>query len=154
MSADPFGRVLTEIRDDPSVAAITTRIRNGDAMGRTVNAAGVETDAGDSRGPGKYVPFVVLTRLPGGFRLKRAPVQEVRMLAKCYAATAQLAAVLAGAVGDAVHARGHRITPAGVAIFGSFDEGTGGATNDPDTHQPCEYVFITVGALSETLPIG
>ena len=151
--ADPTGRLLLDIRGDASVAALTTRVRCPEPMGRTVNAAGVETDAGDARGPGKYVRFIVLTKL-ARTRLKRAPVQEVRYVAKCYGLTGQDADALAAAVSDAVHARGHRISPAGVSIFGSFDDGDGGSTNDPDTHQPMTPVFVTVGALTEALPIG
>lgn len=151
--ADPTGRIVVEIRTAPAVAALTTRVRCPEPMGRTVNAAGVETDAGDARGPGKYVRFVVLTKL-ARLRLPRAPIQEVRYVAKCYGLTAQDADGLAAAVSDAVHAAGHRITAAGVSIFGSFDDGDGGATKDPDTGQPMTPVFITVGALTETLPIA
>jgi hypothetical protein len=138
---DPTGRLLTEIRDDVTVAGLVSgRVRGG------------EPAAGDALGPGHYQAFIVIVRM-GGVRLRRAPIQEVRLAARCYAATAQGAAALAGAVSDAVHARGHRITPAGLSIFGSFDEGGGGASKDPDTGQPMEVVFISVGALSETLPI-
>ena len=151
--ADPTGRLLLDIRGDASVAALTTRVRCPEPMGRTVNAAGVETDAGDARGPGKYVRFVVLVKL-ARTRLPRAPIQEVRYVARCYGLTAQDADTLAGAVSDAVHARGHRITPAGVSIFGSFDDGDGGSSKDPDTGQAMTPVFITVGALTEALPIG
>jgi hypothetical protein len=135
---DPLGRILTEIRDDPIVAAITTRIRGG------------EPAPGDALGAGSYLPFVVLTRL-GGARLKRCPIQEVRLLAKCYATTAPNAAILAGAVSDAIHAKGHRISAAGVAIFGSFDDGGQGATRDPDTQQWHEDLIIQVNAGTELL---
>jgi hypothetical protein len=130
---DPLGRILTEIRDDATVAAITTKIRGG------------EPAKNDALGPGSYQPFVVLVRL-GTQREKRLPVQEVRIAAKCYAATAQLAAVLAGAVSDAVHARGPRISPSGVGIWTSFDDGGEGASNDPSTLQPYETVVISVNA--------
>jgi hypothetical protein len=150
---DVTGRILTEIRDFPAVAALTNRIRSPEPMGKTVDAAGAVIDEGDGRGAGKYVQFVVLTRL-GHSRLKRAPVQDVRILAKCYAATAQGATALAGAVSDAIHARGHRISASGVAIFGSFDDGGLGAEKDPDTGQPMESLIIQVGALTELLPIA
>ena len=149
--ADPTGRILVEIRSDPAVAALTTRVRCPEPMGRTVNAAGVTTDEGDARGPGKYVRFIVLTRL-GRVRLKRAPVQEVRYVAKCYGTTAQDADQLAAAVSDALHAVGHRITAAGISIFTSFDDGDTGVTNDPDTGQPMSAIIVSVGALTEALP--
>jgi hypothetical protein len=135
---DPLGRILTEIRDDPTVAAITTRIRGG------------EPAPGDALGAGSYLPFVVLTRL-GGTRLKRAPIQEVRLVAKCYGTSAPNAAILAGAVSDAIHAKGHRLTAGGVAIFGSFDDGGEGATRDPDTQQWHEDIVIQVNASTSLL---
>ena len=135
---DPLGRILTEIRDDPGVAAITSRVRGG------------EPASGDALGPGSYVPFVVLSRL-GSLRLKRAPIQEVRLVARCYGATAQGAAALAGAVSNAIHAKDHRINGSGVAIFGSFDDGGLGADKDPDTKQPLESLVIQVGASTELL---
>lgn len=138
---DPTGRLLTEIRDDAGVAALTTRVRGG------------EPAAGDALGAGRYQRFVVLVRL-ARTRLPRAPIQEVRYAARCYGTTYQDAAALAGAVSDAVHARGHRISPSGLSIFGSFDDGGDGGRADPDTGQPYEVVLITVGALTETLPIA
>lgn len=135
---DPTGRILTELRDDPAVAAITTRIRSG------------EPAPGDALGAGAYQPFVVLVRLATS-RLKRAPIQEVRLVARCYGATYQGAAALAGAVSDAIHATGHRISGAGVAIFGSFDDGGGEAAKDPDTAQPFESVVISVAASTQLI---
>jgi hypothetical protein len=134
-----LGKILTEIRDDATVAALTTRVRGG------------EPAPGDALGAGHYQRFVVLTRL-GQSRLKRAPMQEVRLLAKCYGASYQDAAALAGAVSDAIHAKGHRISSSGVAIFGSFDDGGEGASADPDTQQPYEAVVIQVNALTSLAP--
>ena len=133
MSVDPLGRILTEIRDDAAVAAITTRIRGG------------EPAPGDALGPGSWQPFVVLARL-GVLRQPRLPVQEVRIGARCYGRTYQEAAALAGAVSDAVHAAGPRISPSGVGIYTSLDDSGGGATADPDTGQPLESLVIAVTA--------
>lgn len=133
---DPMGRILTEIRDDATVAAITTRIRGG------------EPAPGDALGAGEYLPFVVLVRL-GTSRLKHVPIAETRIAARCYGVTYQGAAALAGAVSDAIHAKGHRLTVAGVSIFSSFDDGGGEATKDPETAQPYETVVISVGASTE-----
>lgn len=137
--ADPLGRILIEIRDNAGVAAITTRIRGG------------EPAPGDALGPGSYQPFVVLTTL-GRSRLKRAPVGEVRILAKCYGATFQGASALAGAVSEAIHATGHRISGSGVVIFDSFDDGGDGGDIDPVTHQPYESVVIAVNTLTRLIP--
>jgi hypothetical protein len=130
---DVTGYILTTIRDDATVAALTTRIRGG------------EPAKGDALGPGSYQRFVVLVRL-GAQREKRLPVQEVRIAARCYGLTYQDAAALAGAVSDAIHARGPRISTGGVGIWTSFDDGGEGAGKDPDTDQPMETVVISVNA--------
>jgi hypothetical protein len=147
---DPTGRILTDIRSDPAVAALTTRVRCPEPMGRIVTPAGVVTDEGDARGPGHYIRFVVLTQL-SRVRLRRAPIQEVQYVAKCYGLTSQDAQQLAAAVSDSLHAAGHRITGAGLSILGSFDEGDLGMTNDPDTGQPMAGILVSVGAI--TTPI-
>jgi hypothetical protein len=147
---DPTGFLLTTIRDNASVAALTTRVRVYEPMGRTVNSAGVETDAGDARGPGKWVRFVVIRRL-GRTRLPHAPVQGVRYVALCYGQggnPAQDADALAAAVSDAIHNAGHRISSGGVSVFGSYDDGGEGPTKDPDTGQPHSDVVIALGALT------
>jgi hypothetical protein len=148
---DPTGLMLTTIRDNAAVAALTTRVRGARPMPKEYNAAGVLTDPGDARGPGKYVRFVVLVRL-GAQRLRHAPVQEVRLAARCYGLNEQDAAVLAGTVSDAIHNGGHRTSASGVVVFGSYDDGGDGAAKDPDTSQPYETVVIQVGALTSLLP--
>ena len=135
---DPLGFILTTIRDDAAVSAITTRIRGG------------QPATGDALGPGKYQRFVVLSRL-GGLRLKRAPLQEVRLLAKCYGVTDQDAEALAGTVSDAIHASGRLTNGSGLVITGAFDDGGEGATQDPDTGQPMASIVIQVGALDRLL---
>jgi hypothetical protein len=136
---DPTGFILTIIRDDPAVAALVAgRVRGG------------EPSKGDALGPGHFQRFVVLSRL-GGLREKRLPVQEVRIAARCYGLTAQDAAALAGAVSDAIHAIGPRVSSGGVGIWVSFDDGDGGADRDPDTTQPLEHLIISVAASTEAI---
>lgn len=142
MSSDPLGYLLTTVRDDPTVAAMTTRVRGG------------EPAPGDALGAGQYQRFVVLVRL-GHLREKRLPMQEVRIAARCYGAggnPVQDAAVLAGAVSDALHARGPRISAGGVGIWASFDDSGGGADKDPDTGQPMEVVIFS--AIAADRPIA
>jgi hypothetical protein len=136
---DPTGFILTTIRDNATVAALTTRIRGG------------EPAPTDALGAGKYQRFVVLVRL-GAARVKRLPVQEVRLAARCYGTTFQDAAALAGAVSDAIHAIGPRHNVAGVAFWLAFHDGSGPADQDPDTHQPYETVIVSVQA--STVPIA
>jgi hypothetical protein len=144
---DPTGYLLTTIRDLPGVVALTDRVRCPEPMGRQVNAAGVETDAGDARGPGKYVRFILLRRL-GRSRLPHVPLQEVRYVVMCYGLTAQDADALAGIVSDGLHGLAHRISPAGVSITGVLDDGGEPATTDPDTHQFHADIVLSVGAIT------
>lgn len=139
---DPTGDLLTTIRSDPTVAGMTTKVRSP------------EPDPGDALGPGSYQRFIVLVRL-GYTRLKRMPMQEVRYAARCYGQgtnPARDAATLAGAVSDAIHAKGPHIHGT-VGVYATFDDGGGeGAAEDPDTHQPYETVIIQVVAADR--PIG
>jgi hypothetical protein len=150
---DPTGLLLTGIRDAPAVAALTDRVRCPEPMGKSVSADGILIDAGDSRGPGTYIRFIVLTRL-GRRRENRVPVQAVRYIAKCYGLNAQDAEAIAGAVSDAVHNVGLRRNASGVLIFQSFEDGGEGATNDPDTGQAMAAIVISVTAATVAVPIG
>jgi hypothetical protein len=140
--ADPFGFILTTIRSDPGVFAISA--------GRWSS----ETGKGWDHGPASYQAFGILTLL-GRSRLKRAPIQEVRLLAKCYGANRQLASAHAMAVSAAIHATGRRISTGGVAIFGTFDDGGDGAGTDPEppngNGQPYDSVIIQVNAYTGLL---
>lgn len=147
---DPTGFLLTTIRGNAGVVALTDRVRVNEPMPRQVNTAGVETDAGDARGPGKYIRFVVLARL-GRSRLRHAPVQDVRYVARCYGQGGnpwQDADNLAAAVSGAIHDLGHRISSGGISVFGAYDDGAEGPIRDPDTQQPHSDVVIELGALT------
>ena len=98
---DPTGYVLTTIRGDATVAAITTRIRAAKPRPRIVAPDGTVTDEGDARGPGQYNRYVVLARL-GAARMRRRPVQEVRYVARCYGVDERDSEILANAVSDSV----------------------------------------------------
>ena len=136
---DVLGYLLTTIRDDATVAAMTTKIRGG------------EPAAGDALGAGSFQRFVVLVDL-GYSRDKRLPVQEVRIAARCYGLTHQDARALAGAVADSIHGLGPRTSAGGVGIWTSFDDGGGGGFKDPDTAQPYSVVIILANAA--TTPIA
>lgn len=138
---DPLGKLITEIRSNTAVAALTTRIRGGEAA------------AGDALGPGSYQRFVVLTRL-GNERAKRAGMQTLRIAARCYGTSYSDAAALAGAVSDAIHNIGPRRNATGVLIFRSYDDIGQGATKDPDTGQPHEDFVIEVFASTVLAPIA
>jgi hypothetical protein len=126
---DPLGFLLATVRDDAGVAALSTRIRAGEPAG------------GDATVP--FQRFVVLVRL-GASRNRNTHVQKVRIAARCYGSTYQDAAALYGAVSDAVHAIGPRISAEGVAIWNSWDDTGMGAEKDPDTGQPHEDLIVEV----------
>ena len=133
---DPLGTLLTEIRDNSAVAALTTRIRGG------------EPAPGDVTVP--FGRFVVLVRL-GTTREKRAPVQAVRIAVRCYGTTFGDAAALYGAVSDAIHNVGPRIGATGVLIQRSYDDAGLGAASDPDTGQPHEDGVISLFAATQVV---
>lgn len=139
--ADPTGYMITTIRDDAGVAALTDRVRGGGPQG------------GDALPVGQWRRFIVVVRL-GRARNPHSPLQWVRLAARCYGQgkDVQLAAVdaalLAGTVSDAIHEKMHRISSGGVSVFGSFDDGGSGMLTDPDTGQPYEVVFVNVNALT------
>ena len=133
---DPLDQLLTEIRADPAVAALTSRVRGG------------EPAPGDAAVP--FERFVVLVRL-GTQRDKRAPVQVVRLGLRCYGATFVDAAALYGTVSDAIHNVGPRIGATGVLIYRSFDDIGNGATKDPDTGQPVESGVISLFAATQVV---
>lgn len=137
---DPLGKILTEIRSNATVAALTTRIRGG------------EPAIGDAQPAESYNRFVVLVRLSHD-REARNPVQAVRILARCYGTSYTDAATLAGAVSDAIHNIGPRRTTAGVLVYRSFDDIGQGATKDPDTGQPHEDLVIQAFASTVLAPI-
>ncbi len=136
---DSLGFLLTTIRDNAGVAALTTRIRGG------------EPAPGDALGAGSYQRFVVLVN-QGTQRDRRLPIAESRILARCYGSTFQDAAAVAGAVSEAIHNVGPRRNAAGVLIYRSFDDIGQGAEKDPDTHQPHQDLVIEV--IAATVPMA
>lgn len=127
---DPVGTLIAELRSDPTLSSLTTRIRGGEpAPGDVLEAP--------STGTRKFQRFVVLVRL-GATRQHRAPVQTVRIGVRAYGATYQDAAALYGAISAAIDNVGPRLGPTGVAIYRSLDIESGGALKDPVTGQPYE----------------
>lgn len=119
---DATGKVITELTNDAAVSSITDRIR------------GHQPGPDDAKGPGEFVPFVVVTDL-GGPPLQRTPVQFTRLGLRAYGVTPQGAKALYVACSNALHAVGPRIHGT-VGIYRSAD-GTGGDEGqDPKTSQP------------------
>lgn len=138
-----MGFLLTTIRDDAGVSALTTRIRGG------------EPAKGDALGPGSYQRFVVLVNL--GHDRSLTGMQSLRVAARCYGTTYADASLVAGAVSDAIHNIGPRLNAAGVGIWRMYDDVGMGAEADPDTGQPHEDIVIEVVAATKAVaggPIG
>lgn len=136
---DPLGKLLTEIRSNVAVAALTTRIRGG------------EPAPGDATKP--YQRFVVLVRLTPQRYKGHNPVQRMRIGFRCYGTTYQDATALYGAVSDAIHGVGPRLNAGGVLIYRTWDDIGLGATQDPATGQPHEDGVIDVFASTQLVAV-
>lgn len=120
---DPLGKLLTEIRDFPAVAAITTRVR------------GEELASGDA-------PPVVLIRSFPTTRLDpRLPLLRHGFAILCYGTTPKQATTLAFAVAEAIHDLEPRQNASGTAVYQSFHGNINGVETDPDTGWAFRTIF-------------
>lgn len=126
---DPMGPLIVELREDAGIAAIfDARIRGLEPHGATPSYAG------DARGPGKYVAFLVLTALslPPDTRV---PVMWATIAFQSYGRTKEEAMAGYLAVVNALHRAGPRLRPGGLGIYRTNVTG-GEQTKDPKTQQP------------------
>lgn len=135
---DVFGAVLTELRDDMGVSLITDRIRG--------HVPGPE----DAKGPGEFIPFVVLTDL-GGIPMRKVPVQSPRIDVRCYGVTPQGAKALYVACSNAMHDIGPRLHGQ-LGIYVSWDATGGNEGSDPRTHQP--YVEFLIELIATAAAVA
>jgi hypothetical protein len=135
---DVIGRIIDELRDDPGVAAITTRVR------------GHVPGPDDAHGAGEYVPFIVVVDL-GGAPLTKVPVQFPIVVVRCYGVTYQGAKALYVAASNAVHDMGPR-TRGTVGFYRSKDASGGDEGADPRTNQP--YVEFTAEFIATTAAVA
>lgn len=127
---DLTGPIVTTVRDNPAVAAITTRVRGG------------ELASGDTA-PAVVIVSLGNTRSPFGPGHARLGLQQPRLAATCFGVTYQQAAQLAGVVSDALHlVRGRTIS--GKVIHQIMDDGWGGPVLDPTTGWATETVIFEV----------
>lgn len=133
-------KILNEIRDDPTVDAMTAgRVR------------GFEPAPGDSKPKGSYQRFVVLVQLDDP-RARRSPTQRAIIAARCYGTAPGDAGDLRWAVSNAIHEIGPRIHSNGLGIYLSWEESGGEEEKDPNTQQP--YQTIVIHALATTVAVG
>ncbi|MCA1570840.1 MAG: hypothetical protein LC798_11085 [Chloroflexi bacterium] len=131
---DPLGKLLTEIRDNAQVAAITNRIRGGEPA------------------QGDLPPFVLIRLFPVRHTNPHLPLLRHQYMILCYGTTPKQATALGYAVGDAVHNLVPRQNVTGTAIYQSLMEVAGQAQTDPDTTWPFTTVIPSVIASTETVP--
>ena len=129
---DPFGAVLTIIKADPAVAAITTRVSS------EVQAMPCVQLIDDST-----------TRRPFGVGSGRMGMQLWLGYARCWADDSPTGAIaarqLAGAVSDSLH--NHRPTTVGTRYLArAYASDIDGITRDPDTRRPFYDVRLEVYA--------
>ncbi len=140
---DPLGQLINEAVD---AGLASGRVRGGEAA------------PGDLQGPPgpngepSFQRCIVLSNL-GGSRWHRAPLQRVRIAARCYGATSQDAHALWGALSDLVDNAGGRITSGGRAIYQSLDDAGGDDQFDPVTHQPYTAGVIELIAATEVVTV-
>lgn len=143
---DPVGRLVTELRDDPAVAAIVGQNPTMHPRVRGQNPAAGDTRSDDRGEAAGYRAHIVIVTL-GLPRHPQVPLLRARHAIRCYGRTAEEATALYVAASRALHARGPR--RAGVqAIYVTHDDTGGDYTTDPDTLQPL-YTF-TVETVATT----
>lgn len=133
---DAVGKLLIELRDDADFAAWHSgRVRVEEAAPKT------ETDAGDARGPGEYVRFVVISTLATP-RERRVPIQRSTYAVNVFGLSPKDAMAGYMKASDAIHRRGARMAGTGasrIGIWKTFDDSGGTPERDPETGQP----FVT-----------
>ena len=94
----------------------------------------VGTTQGDARGPGAYIPFVVVSVLDSAV-VTREPIRENVLSLRCYASTFAAAEVLWLACEGVFLNRGQRAAASGLGIWFSRPRSIG-PDKDPSTSQP------------------
>lgn len=131
---DPLGRILTEIRDWPAVAAITTRVR------------------GEEMAQGDKPPLVIIRSFPTTRLGPRIPVLRHGYAVLCFGSSPKQTTELTLAVATAIHNLEPRQNASGVAIYQSFHSTIGGMETDPDTSWPFRTIFPSVIASTMSVP--
>lgn len=139
----PLGAAIAELLADPSVAAITTRIRP------------IEPAAGDAQNAGSYLPFVVVVPIDAPWRAETA-TSVATVALRCYAATYPAAEALYLTCAAVFHRKGPRIASSSrLGIYGSLVGGGPTLSNDPDTKQPYAYGLVDLRvSIQATPPLG
>jgi hypothetical protein len=140
VTLSPLGAAIAELGADAGVTAITTRIRP------------VEPGENDAKGPGSYVPFVVLVTLDDPWQASTA-IAMTSLGLRCYAETFARAEMLYLACAAVFHRRGPRVATSGLGIY--YSSAVGGPTlgKDPDTQQPYAYGVVELNRSIQAIPV-
>jgi hypothetical protein len=132
-----------EIAALPAIIALGVPVRIDDPMGKSA------TYRGDARGPGAYIPFVVVA-LYDGTPKRAVPVRLTKLIVRCHGASRGAAWALWSAVEPAFRDRGARMSADRLGVWHS---GIVSVTPDKDplTDQPVVYAIVnyptTLGAM-------
>lgn len=142
---DPMGALIAEARNDADVGLLVgNRVRGYEPKPAT------DADRGDARGPGEYVPFVIISALSVPPH-PRVPVTFAEYALNAYGTTPQNAWAVWGALVKAFHAVRTRVKGNGLGIYQSLVVSGGEQDRDPDTSQP--VVRGVVRVIATTLAV-
>jgi hypothetical protein len=151
---DPMGSLIVEIRDDFDVDdLVDRRVRGGEPAPQILDETTGEVLAeGDARGPGEYIPFIVLTTLSAPPE-PRVPLTFATYGARSYGVTPQNAWAVYGALVKAIHNIGPRLRASGVGIYNTLVISGGEQDKDPDTKQPVVTATIRLVAATQAVAV-
>ena len=147
---DALGKLLIELRDDSAFGAWHSgRVRGEEAAPATA------TYAGDARGPGDYIRYVVITTLATP-RERRVPIQRPTYAVNVFGTSPKDAMDGYRLGSDVVHRRGVRMAgthPSRLGIWNSYDDSGGTPARDPETGQPFVTFVVHLNATDQSVAV-
>jgi hypothetical protein len=146
-TVSPVGGAVAELAADAAVQSIVGLDPAGVPRVRSIEPA-----AGDALGPGKYIPFVVVTELSAA-PMAHIGVRSATLGIRAYAATYALAEALWLACEAVFRDRLARITPARLGVYHSQVISSGPQDQDPDTKQPLFHGVVSYPTMIGAVPV-
>lgn len=147
---DALPKLLLELRNDSALAAwCSGRVRGEEPAPATA------TYAGDARGPGDYVRFVVIATLATP-RERRVPIQRPTYAVNVFGTSPKDAMDGYRLASDAVHRRGVRMAgvhPSRLGIWNSYDDSGATPARDPETAQPFVTFIVHLNAADQSVAV-
>mgnify|MGYP001360968802 FL=1 len=152
MTLSPLTAAVAELAADAAVRAIVGVDATGIYRVRPVEPLGtVGTVPGDARGPGAYIPFVVVSVLDAPWQAGTA-TSVVTLGLKTYGATFAAAEALALACAATFHRKGGRVATSRLGIYSSLTQGGPQLDKDPDTSQPLAHLIVVLNTSIQPIP--